>query len=54
MDLRLTSDNKVVILEVNPNPDIAYGDEFAESAEKAGIGYDKLIERVLKMARSKR
>ena len=53
IDLRLTPDNKVVILEVNPNPDIAYGEEFAESAEKTGIKYEKLIERILNMSRSR-
>jgi len=50
IDLRLTPENKLVILEVNPNPDIAYGDEVAESAEKAGLSYDKLIDRILHLA----
>jgi len=50
MDLRLTSDGKVVILEANANPDLAYGEEVAESAEKAGISYERLIERIVHMA----
>jgi D-alanine-D-alanine ligase len=51
IDLRLTPDNKVVILEANANPDLAYGEEVAEAAEKAGIHYESLIERILHLAR---
>jgi D-alanine-D-alanine ligase len=50
IDLRLTPDDKLVILEANPNPDIAYGEEFAESAHKAGISYEQLISRILRVA----
>jgi len=50
IDLKLTADNRIVILEANPNPDIAYGEEVAEAAEKVGICYEKLIERILQLA----
>ena len=50
IDLRLTPDNKLVILEANPNPDIAYGEEVAEAAERAGIHYENLIDRILHLA----
>jgi D-alanine-D-alanine ligase len=50
IDLRLTADNKIVILEANPNPDLAYGEEVADAAEKAGISYDQLIDRILHLA----
>jgi D-alanine-D-alanine ligase len=50
IDLRLTPENRLVVLETNPNPDIAYGEEVAESAEKAGIKYEKLIDQVLRIA----
>ena len=50
IDLRLTPDNKVIILEANPNPDLAYGEEVAEAAEKSGISYEKLIKRILHLA----
>lgn len=50
IDLRLTPENKLVILETNPNPDIAYGEEVAEAAEKAGIAYEQLLERILQLA----
>lgn len=50
IDIRLTPENKIVILEVNPNPDLAYGDELAEAAEKSGLSYNKLIDRILRLA----
>ncbi|MFC1783460.1 ATP-grasp domain-containing protein, partial [Planctomycetota bacterium] len=50
IDVRLTPDNKLVFLEANPNPDIAYGDEVAESAEKFGLSYEDLIDRILQNA----
>ncbi|MBL7185883.1 MAG: hypothetical protein ISS70_06135 [Phycisphaerae bacterium] len=50
IDLRLTPENEVVILEANPNPDLAYGEEVAEAAEKTGLVYDELIDRILHLA----
>jgi D-alanine-D-alanine ligase len=50
MDLRLTPDNRLVILEANPNPDIAYGEEVAEAAERAGITYEALIDKIIRLA----
>lgn len=49
IDLRLDSTGKVYVLEANPNPEIAYGEDFAESAEKAGITYETLLQRVLRL-----
>ena len=50
IDLRLTPENKLIILEANPNPDIACGEEVAESAQKAGVSYAQLIERIVRHA----
>ncbi len=50
IDLRLTPDGRLVVLEANPNPDIAYGEELAEAAERAGIGYDELIRLIVRTA----
>ncbi|MBN1346404.1 MAG: D-alanine--D-alanine ligase [Phycisphaerae bacterium] len=49
MDLRLAPDGKVYLLECNPNPHLEYGEDFAESAESAGISYDDLIQRILNL-----
>lgn len=43
IDLRLDADGRPWILEANPNPQIAYGEDFAESAHTAGVDYSKLI-----------
>ena len=50
IDLRLTPEGRLAILEVNPNPDIAYGEEVAEAAEKSGLPYNKFIARILRTA----
>jgi D-alanine-D-alanine ligase len=47
IDLRLDEQGKVYVLEANPNPEIAFGEDFAESAERAGVPYKALLQRVL-------
>lgn len=47
IDLRLTHDHEVYVLEVNPNPFIAYGHELANAAEKAGMNYNQFVERIV-------
>ncbi len=47
IDLRVTHDHEVYVLEANPNPFIAYGHEFANAAEKAGMSYQKFIQRLV-------
>ncbi len=50
IDVRLTPEGKLVVLEANPNPDLTYGDELSESAEKYGLSYSSLIDRILSSA----
>lgn len=52
IDIRLSADNVPYVLEANPNPQIAWRDEFAESAEKAGMEYSALIQRILNLGLS--
>jgi D-alanine-D-alanine ligase len=47
VDFRLDSEGQPYFLEANPNPDIGYGEEFAEAAEAAGIEYEPLLDRLL-------
>jgi len=47
IDMRLAGDGRVYVLEANPNPNLAYGEDFAESAEKAGLTYERLLERIV-------
>jgi D-alanine-D-alanine ligase len=49
MDIRLTPEGKMYVLEANPNPQLAYGEDFAESAEMAGIEYGELLQRILNL-----
>jgi D-alanine-D-alanine ligase len=49
VDLRLTEDGRVYVLEANPNPQLAHGEDYAESAEAAGIKYGPLLERILRL-----
>lgn len=49
IDYRLDGEGRVWFLEANPNPDIAGNEEFACSAEEAGIPYRKLIQRIVNL-----
>lgn len=54
VDLRLTPEGGIYVLEANPNPDLSYGGEFAESAEVAGISYEDCLERIIRLGLSYR
>jgi D-alanine-D-alanine ligase len=47
IDLRMDDDGRAYVLEANPNPNLAYGEDFAESAEVNGLSYEKLLERII-------
>ena len=47
VDVRLTHDDEVYVLEVNPNPFIAAEHEMAEAAAKAGLKYNAFIQRIV-------
>lgn len=49
MDLRLRPDGRVYVLEANANPNLAYGEDFAESAEVAGISYEELLNKIMSL-----
>ncbi|MBN1806294.1 MAG: ATP-grasp domain-containing protein [Sedimentisphaerales bacterium] len=50
IDIRITPNNKIYILEANSNPDLAHGEDVAESAEQCGISYESLIKRIVNTA----
>lgn len=52
VDLRLRDDGKIFVLEANPNPNLSFGDEFAESAESAGISYKLLLRKIINLGLS--
>jgi D-alanine-D-alanine ligase len=47
IDYRLTPDGRIYVLEVNPNPQIAHGEDFAESAAHCGLSYEALLQKIL-------
>lgn len=47
MDLRLDREGRIYVLEANPNAGIARSDDCAWSAEKAGLSYERFIQRLL-------
>ena len=50
LDLRPTEAGEVFVIEVNPSPYIAADDDFALSAERAGLPYERLIQTILDQA----
>ena len=49
MDLRMTEDESLYLIEANANPNISFGEDFAESAEMSGISYEALLNRILSL-----
>ena len=47
IDIRMDTEGRMFVLEANPNPNLAYGEDFAESAEADGISYERLLDRIM-------
>ena len=47
IDIRMDDDGRMYVLEANPNPNLAYGEDFAESAEAPACPYERLLERII-------
>lgn len=54
IDFRLSPEGGLYFLEANPNPQLARGEDFAESARAAGVAYPQLLDRLLRLGRSYR
>lgn len=52
LDYRMTEDGRFYLLEANPNPNLSYGDDFAEAAEFSGIKYEPLLHKIIKLGLS--
>jgi D-alanine-D-alanine ligase len=50
LDLRVTPDGRVWLLEANANPFISYGHDMANAAAKAGMDYGDFIQRIIDAA----
>jgi D-alanine-D-alanine ligase len=49
LDFRMTKDGHLYLLEANPNPQLAHGEDFADSAAAAGVPYDRLLQQIVKL-----
>lgn len=49
MDLRMSAEGQVYLLESNPNPQLAYDEDFANAAEHGGLSYENLIYRIVNL-----
>lgn len=47
IDFRLTADERLYLLEANPNPNLSYGEDFAEAAEFGGVKYEELLQKIM-------
>lgn len=47
LDLRLTPEDEIWVLEANANPFISFGHDLANAAEKAGLDYYAFINRIV-------
>jgi D-alanine-D-alanine ligase len=50
IDLRVTADEQIYVIEVNPNCYLERESEFARAAAEGGLPYDALIARILELA----
>src|SRR5439155_20990641 len=53
IDMRLTEDGRVYVLEVNPNPWLHSTAEFAMAARKAGREQPDLIQEIVELAQAR-
>jgi D-alanine-D-alanine ligase len=49
IDMRMKENGEISVIEANPNPQLAQGEDFAESARRSGVSYAKLIERIINL-----
>ena len=50
IDMRLTPDGKIYVIEANPNPWLSSGAEFAMAARKSGRSYADLMQDIVDLA----
>ena len=49
IDLRMDDAGSIWVLEANPNPQIARGEDFAASADKVGLSYEGVLQRIINL-----
>lgn len=54
IDVRLAHDDEIYIVEANPNPYLAAGEDLAWAAEEGGVLYAELMQKIVAMAGARR
>lgn len=54
LDLRVSTDNHVYVLEVNPNPDLSEGVSYMEAAHVAGYSFPRTLRMLVELALARR
>ena len=49
IDLRMKPDGRVYVIEANANPNLEYGEDFAESADAFGTDFNQLLQRIIRL-----
>jgi D-alanine-D-alanine ligase len=49
LDFRMTPTGQLYLLEANPNPQLAHGEDFADSAAHAGVAYEQLLQQIVSL-----
>ena len=49
LDFRVDGQGNAFLLEANPNPQLMYGEDFAESAHHGGLEYEALLQKILNL-----
>jgi D-alanine-D-alanine ligase len=52
IDFRMREDGSVTVLEANANPNLSHDEDFSQAALAAGIAFDCLVERIVKLGLS--
>ncbi len=53
VDMRLSKDNQLFVLEVNPNPDLTEGAGFMRSAETSGLSYVDTLKKIIRLSKER-
>lgn len=49
IDLRLSEAGEIFVIEANPNPQIARGEDFADAADASGLAYGPLLQQIVNL-----
>ncbi|MGE5811045.1 MAG: D-alanine--D-alanine ligase, partial [Ignavibacteria bacterium] len=54
VDIRLSDENELYVLQVNPNPDLSQCSGFIRSAAASGLSYSQTLKKIVELAWERR